>query len=396
MVNKKLEFYYFGDEGKFDEFNPSYVCNKKYAAEILYIISTSEPYSMDMFKISNRLKINVEKVENIILSLKKIRAIDERNRGYSINFPVFLETDIERLDGVLKDVGKIIGDRVISLSDKIENEILKLNCIKSNSVERILYHIICDEIFDGLAFEFFANKNIFSISKSQPGGRDYIIVAYEKSEKIECHSNKLLCSSNNYRADDVLFNSFGDGNGFRKDMYRYFRMIPKSIDEEIKFHSLNISYMDILDDFNNIIAKECGSLIKNIFTNNRKYVDLNNKERKLANFLIELNYLNIDKDNGNLNIDVPVFLNSERDIIQRIGEIILLDILPCVEKTFIELKRSVDKLTSIKHGVSIKDIGNELWHQIFGYINEYLVKSEFVATPKFKEGEGRYLQSIVI
>lgn len=38
MVNKKLEFYYFGNEGKFDEFNPSYVCNKKYAAEILYII----------------------------------------------------------------------------------------------------------------------------------------------------------------------------------------------------------------------------------------------------------------------------------------------------------------------------------------------------------------------
>ncbi|GAA0124963.1 hypothetical protein UT300019_08650 [Clostridium sp. CTA-19] len=206
----------------------------------------------------------------------------------------------------------------------------------------------------------------------------------------------MLCSSNNYRADDVLFNSFGDGNGFRKDIYRYFRMIPESIDEGIKFHSLNIAYMDILDDFNNIIAKECGSLIKNIFTNNRKYVDLNNKERKLANFLIELNYLNIDKANGHLNIDVPVFFNSERDIIQRIGEIILLDILPYVEKTFMELKRSMDKLTSIKHEVSIKDIGNELWHQIFGYTNEYLVKSEFVATPKFKEGEGRYLQSIVI
>lgn len=394
MKNKKLKFYYFGDVGKFDDFNPAYVCNKNNAAEILYFIAGSEPYSLDNNYISDKLNINISEVENIVLNLRKINAIDEKNKKYKINFPVFLERDVEILDGFLKNVGKNIGNRVINLRDKIEDEVLKLNCINFNSVERILYHVICDKVFDGIAFDFFANKNIFSVSKIQPGERDYIIVAYEESEKIECHSNKLLCSSNNYSTKNILFNSFGDGDGFRKDMYRYFRLLYRSIDDGIGFHDLNIAYINILDDFNNMIVKACGDLINKLLNNNIKYNNLDEKNKKLVNFLVELNYLKINKNNGDVNIDVPVFLSSEKNIIDKIANIILLDILLDVENIFTKFEAVMSDLTSVKHKVSVKDVGNELWHQIFGYTNEYLIKCEFVATPKFKEGEGRYLQSI--
>ncbi|MBQ9263879.1 MAG: hypothetical protein IJ189_06655 [Clostridia bacterium] len=52
------------------------------------------------------------------------------------------------------------------------------------------------------------------------------------------------------------------------------------------------------------------------------------------------------------------------------------------------------KTTATKHNVSTKEIANECWHILFGRMNELLVSNGLVAAPPFKEGEGRYLQSI--
>jgi len=49
-----------------------------------------------------------------------------------------------------------------------------------------------------------------------------------------------------------------------------------------------------------------------------------------------------------------------------------------------------------KHGVSSKEITNELYHIVFGQLNELLVQSGFVCEPEFHSGEGRYLKSIEI
>lgn len=44
----------------------------------------------------------------------------------------------------------------------------------------------------------------------------------------------------------------------------------------------------------------------------------------------------------------------------------------------------------------MKETANELWHQIFGAVNEYLVKEEFVTSLNYIEGQGRYLRSLVM
>lgn len=39
MINRKLNFYFFGEIGEYDKYNPEFVCNREYASEILYIIA---------------------------------------------------------------------------------------------------------------------------------------------------------------------------------------------------------------------------------------------------------------------------------------------------------------------------------------------------------------------
>ena len=51
-------------------------------------------------------------------------------------------------------------------------------------------------------------------------------------------------------------------------------------------------------------------------------------------------------------------------------------------------------LTAVRHGVPPAEIANELYHILFGGINEAAVSRGLAAVPPRKPGEGRYLQCI--
>lgn len=397
MVNTKLNFYFFGDVGEYDNYNPAYVCNKEYAPEILYLIAKNEPFSISKFEIAKSLDINEETIESVINNLQLIDAIEVKENTYRIKFPVFLKEDVIELERCINRLGEIIGEKIIGMKDIIYKKVLELSCSKSHSYERVLYHVICDEIFDGTAFKFFSERSLFCVSKPQPGNRDYIIVAYEDSEVVEKHSNKLLCSSNNYRCSEFTFNSFGDSNGLRKDMYRFFRLIQESVHNATPFNKVNVAYNKILDDMNKEIICECGRLISNIISNNIKFNQLSEKEKNLAKFLDELEYIDININDNTLLINIPVFYGFEiSTVIKEISDTILINIYPIVKDVFDNFEANVSKVTPVRHRVNIKETANEVWHQIFGAINEYLVKEGFVTLPHDKEGEGRYLRSLII
>ena len=55
--------------------------------------------------------------------------------------------------------------------------------------------------------------------------------------------------------------------------------------------------------------------------------------------------------------------------------------------------QSEKRLLSVAHEVAAKEIANEVYHLIFGEVNELLVKSQLMAEPPYSQGEGRYLKS---
>lgn len=397
MTNTKLNFYFFGDIGEYDNYNPEYVCSKEYASEILYLIAKNEAFSISKYESAKLLNIKEETVESVINSLELINAIETKDSTYRIKFPILLEEDVIEMENYINNIGEVIGKKIIGIQDILYKKVTELKCSKHHSYERILYHIICDKIFDDTAFEFFTERNTFCVSKLQPGNRDYIIVAYEDSDLVEKNSNKILCSSNNYRSSGFTFNSFGDLNGLRKDMYRFFRLVQKSVDNTSPFNKVNISYNKVLDNMNNEIACGCGRLICNIINNNVTYNKLSEKEKKLAGFLNELEYIDINDADNIISINTPIFYDFEiSTIIRELSDIILINIFPIVKDAFENFEVHASRLTPIRHGVDIKETANELWHQIFGATNEYLVKEGFVASPVNIDGQGRYLRSITI
>ena len=156
---------------------------------------------------------------------------------------------------------------------------------------------------------------------------------------------------------------------------------------------LNLSYIKILDSKNKEIADKCGELILKIHNSNVTYGELSEIEKEYADFLIELDYLKYNSLSDDIKLMVPIIKESDRAIIDEISDIVLNEIFDVVKEFFLSLNTVSYDLTAIKHGVDIKEIANELWHQVFGLTNEYLVNVGFVASPRHIIGEGRYLKS---
>ncbi|MCR2045306.1 hypothetical protein NSA23_14475 [Anaerosalibacter massiliensis] len=395
-MDKKINLYFFGELGVYDEYNPAYVCNREFVPYILYLIAYNEPFCISKKEITKILRINEEEISYIINGLDRINAIEIKRDKYKLNFPVFLEDDIPLLDKHFSNIGKIIGDKIIENRKVIYEKISRLSNYPYFSKERLLYHVICDDIFDGIAFDFFEEKNIFSPHRNQPGNRDYIIFGYEDNKRVERYSDKILCSSNNYDSQSFVFNSFGDSNGIRKDMFRFFNKVEKTLEGVTLFKDLNLAYIKVIEEKNKEIAEKCGELIWKSFKNEMDYYELNDTEKNLVHFLIQMGYLNIDKTNYIVSCNVPVFQYSDREIIHEVSDIILNDIYIIVKTIFEDFSKEAIDLTAIKHKVNIKEIAIELWHQVFGLTNEYLAGIGFVESPKYIEGEGRYLRSFSI
>ncbi|GKX66958.1 hypothetical protein rsdtw13_22160 [Clostridium sp. TW13] len=393
---RKLNFYFFGDIGVYDSYNPRYVLDKEKASEILYLIANNEPFMISNKQIANTLHIDEAKVNEIIQNLEVINAVERNNDSYRVKFPVFLEKDVQQVQKFINDIGPILGKEIISLKDVLYKNISKLKCSEIYSNERVLYHIICDKIFDGTAFEYFGKKGVFSTAKSQPGNRDYIIIAYEESEYIEEYSNKLLCSSNNYRSSKFTFNSFGDSDGSRKDIYRFFRLSQQKLGSLEQFEALNSTYMMLVDAMNKEIVNNSGELMCKIINDSLNYEEATEQDKILIDFLKKMDYIKKDKKENSILVNVPVFYAEDKNVIADLSDMILSKLLPTVEGIIKNIENIGSSLTSVKHGVDIKELSNELWHQIFGAINEYLVKVGFVAQPDYFEMEGRYLKSFSI
>ena len=107
-----------------------------------------------------------------------------------------------------------------------------------------------------------------------------------------------------------------------------------------------------------------------------------------ANTRVLLEDLNYIKNNE---VIVPIINENEHNEIgKKIMDLIIDDISSMFDKV------AKLNITANTNAVPIKDTLNEVWHILFGLINEELVRQKVVASPLYYEGEGRYLKCIYI
>lgn len=353
-----MNIYYFNDLGDYDIYNPAYYFDRENAKELIFYIAQA-PYCKNKISLYKKINLSNDKIDDILNGLKFIEAISENNKGYfKVNFPCFYENDV-------KNIITSIEDNIVSLVDKIKDIVCKYNYNKNE-----LYHILCNGVFDKYAFDFLTRYDIITSNKVNKGNRNYIIIGYEDNNYVNNYSKKLLCSNNKFKCKNITFNSFGDTDGDRKDFFRYFRLRQQNIE---KFAEIDEYYNSINCDQNKLK------------TNIENYILSINEDESTSLLLERLRYIKGNK------VIVPIIKENEHiHIGENVMKLIIDDILMIFNKI------SKLDISPNKNNVPIKDTLNEVWHILFGLINEELIRQNIVASPIYIEGEGRYLKCIYI
>lgn len=288
--------------------------------------------------------------------------------------PIFLREDAAVLHTQ-------ISSRASSLADLLERKSPEIRrcCAEITNgfpVELNLYHILCGMVFDGCFFDYLYSKGALATSRQHPSGLDYLSVIYEKCGELQSFSDGLLCSYNRFVNAKCSLQSFGDANGNRHDFYRFFRLMEQERLPE-KYRDVEVLLMNSFGGADkDILLDEVVSLIQTGWCTPAAMA-----------LLEEFGYA----QNGR--ICVPVFTSEYQSVIAEIEGIVEKSIGAAVVSTLLDLAGSLD-ITAVKHGVDKLEIANELYHIVFGSINEELVSRGIVAVPQRISGEGRYFKCI--
>lgn len=296
------------------------------------------------------------------------------NQRMMFDCPIFLREDAAVLSSEVAVHASSLTDLLSKRMPDIANCCSKIK--NGFSAQENLYHILCGMIFDGRFFEFLSRNGVVSTSRLHPSGLDYLVVIYEICSELEDFSRKLLCSYNRFANETCSLQSFGDSDGNRFDFYRFFRLLEQG--------KLSPAYQ---------LAEHLWTqeqFHKSTFLSETVTLVHTGHCAPGAMALLEVfGYL----QNGE--ICVPVYTPRHQDTIAEMENIVEQVLGAAVAQTLFDLSGS-RPITSVIHGVCWTEIANELYHILFGAINQQLVDRKLVSEPQFFPGQGRYRKCIEI
>lgn len=293
--------------------------------------------------------------------------------------PIFLREDADVLRREIASKASALAD----LLDSSMTEILdRCGRIKNGfPAELNLYHILCGMILDGFFFDYLSDMGAVATSRQHPSDLDYLPVIYEKCEELQSFSDGLLCSYNRFVNAKCALQSFGDAQGNRLDFYRFFRLTEQgTLPDRFKDAKARI---DHFGGANKAHLKE--HLLEEV-------VSLVQTGRCEAAAMDLLELLGYAKEGA---LCVPVYTPEHKEYMAEIETIVEKCLGHAISDILLELAGSMD-ITAVRHGVDRKEIANELYHIVFGSINEELVARGRVAMPRYIPGEGRYFKCIEV
>ncbi|MBD3277443.1 MAG: hypothetical protein GF388_04000 [Candidatus Aegiribacteria sp.] len=388
----RIDLYYFGDIGKWDDNNPYFWYRKPYSPEILFQIASSKPYERGIEDIAASIGRKPQDIQEQVSAMTDLSMLSEKQRKYSTSFSIMLERDIPMVRELAESVSRSLAQVILDHQEEFRTLAAGIDSSKEFGTCRILYHTIGCDTLDGAALDALADMGIMATSKEQPGGRNYILQGFQESEALEKLSGNLLCSCNRTGTEELHFVSFGDSDGARKDLFRFLRLKDQLGPAEA-CRRLSLEQNPITEMPEERILHSCAGVILKALRPEASTGMLSSEERHAAAFLQELEYISVDGKGAIIPV-VPLFKPHDRKKIDGIANRVLELILPLLEVEFAILADKLPGLSSIDHGVDEKEIANELWHQVFGRMNEQLVNEGLFKQPRRIEGEGRFFRAL--
>lgn len=259
------------------------------------------------------------------------------------------------------------------------NELYAIGAQKQDAFppERHLYHLLCGGVLDGTIFDHLEQHQLVSTGKPLSTGADCLTIVYEDHSVLNGFSDGLLCSFNRLRTEQCTFVSFGDSKGYRRDLYRWF-MCRSLLKPELADTPLDAM----------LATATLESLRAEAGKQWQAYMQGTPIPAPWLDVFSHFGYLSGSSPT------IPVYTHSEIDTcLSSLDELVIPLLLPILDEALRDIAAS-NNLTAIKHGVKPADMANEVYHILFGQINEQLVCSGIVTTPPEVPGEGRYLRCI--
>lgn len=294
----------------------------------------------------------------------------EESGMIALDTPVFLREDVE----ALRRFSQVEAEKLAAQLEKMRGKLESLAQALSGDFPAALhlYHIVCGMVFDGAFMDRLGEAGVIALERLHPTGLDYLVTIYEQCSQLDAFANEALCSYNRAVHGNCALQSFGDSAGARFDAYRFFRLreagklSPQFA--QVERLAQGMSQAELVDEAELLWQTgACSSAAMALLT--------------------AFGYARGGK------IAVPVYCVEDKAAIARIEAAVIEALFEPVCALFSALQGTLD-ITATRHGVSEREIANELWHVLFGAINEALVRSGWVAQPPYRPGEGRYLQSI--
>ena len=317
-----------------------------------------------------REEFGPEAVERLIAA----GALREEDGCIAYDTPVFLAEDVPALLVFFTASAASLADRLWERREALWDA---ARAIQNGFDEKVnLYHILCGMIFDGSFFDWLGQRGAVAVSRSHASGLDYLSVIYEDCPGLQTFSDRILCSYNRLTDGEISLQSFGDADGDRFDLYRCFRLREQGALPE-RF-------------------REAGRLLDKLPKGEERRMILQDARELLQGKDCQADCLAILELFGyveNGKICVPIFTPKDTPAIEHLASLVEECLYAEVERTLLEAQADLD-LTAVRHGVPRKEIANELYHVLFGGINEETVKRGLVAAPPYRLREGRYLKCI--
>lgn len=356
MKFKKYYFENFSSSTPFDMNNPRYVLNLVGVDSVLERIVVNSPYSL-----------TIEDFDNVDLvnALLRIEVLQLKNDKLGMAVPFFVNQDADILKELSKSVANDIATELLAHKEQIVKVAERIN--NGYSVKRNLYHILCAYILDGLMFDYLEENELVTTSCIHNSGLDYLIILYEDTACLNDYSDTLLCSYNRLMANGKGFVSFGDSHGIRNDFYRYNRQRELNLLSEQERKHITYSMETLIENFD-------------------RMANGNKVERCYVEIYERFGYCQDGK------IVVPVYNARSYEIANELYTFIVAIVNTHIVNGLTAIQRET-RLLANAHEVKIKDIANEIYHLIFGEVNEILVSSGLILPPPYYPGEGRYFKS---
>lgn len=380
MTEHRVDIWIVGDAGPDDEYNPFRVIGGPPAGQILYALNRG----VDTIPaLTDLLSLPADSITESLEAMARLNAVHARGGRWRVGFPIFTGEDRQTIDKTVRPPAEKMAARLWRRRDDLGAVLATISAAAYTSIDMLLLAIVGCFALDWGGLEWLKARGLLVHGKPQPGGRHYVLLGSEPGAT----GLSRLAGSRNPSYGRYTFTSFGDYDGRRLSVVEIPMVMSRVIDESESvpdgwrepLRSVGAAHLEkLMLDLARVLEAAAARPASAVELAARLELDGAELDPLIA-LVTAAGALRAA--NSTLMPAIPVFLPDDEAAMQQAVSMVLDDTMPLVEAEYPALKERLMSLTAIRQGLPFGEVFSEVWHALFGAVNEILANGGFMMNP---------------